>query len=140
MAAHDLDRLLAAVPFLAPLGMSVERADPGEIVLRLPADKRTRDFHGHVASAALFAAGELAATVALGTHPALAGRPVRRRHARIDYVGVTTRAVRARARLDGGTLPPEGPAAVDVRAELLDRNDAIVAVVIATFSVGERSG
>jgi len=134
MSRADLEAALNSVPFLAPIGVGVADASAGEVTLRVPADKRTRDFEGHVASGALFVVGELAATLALASHPAMAGRAVRRRHASIEYAGVTTRPLLAVARVE--LLPdlsvdePE----VCVVARLMDRDEA-VATVCATFSV-----
>lgn len=132
MSHADLEAALHAVPFLAPLGVSVADASPGAIDLRVPADKRTRDFSGHVASGALFVVGELAATLALASHPAVGERPIRRQSASIAYHGVTTRALLTRARV-GEVAAAGGP--VEVQATLWDR-DELIATVTARFEVG----
>lgn len=134
MSHADLEAALHAVPFLAPIGMGVEEASTGLVVLRLPADKRTRDFDGRVASGALFVVGELAATLALASHPGVTGRTVRRKSASIEYKGSTTRPLLVRAEVgDLAGLEGDEPE-VRVIAELLDRDECI-ATVTAVFAV-----
>lgn len=134
MSHAELEAALHEVPFLAPIGVSVAGASAGRIVLRIPADKRTRDFEGHVASGAQFIVGELAATLALASHPAIAGRAVRRTHAEITYETTTTRPLLVTAEVR--TLPdlaadePE----VSIWAHLMDR-ETLVATVMAQFVV-----
>ncbi|MFT6143992.1 MAG: acyl-coenzyme A thioesterase PaaI-like protein [Myxococcota bacterium] len=134
MAHADLEAALHEVPFLAPIGLSVTEASAGRIVLRIPADKRTRDFEGHVASGALFVVGELAATLALASHPQMHGRAVRRKQAEITYETTTTRPLLVTAEVT--TLPDltEEEPEVLVSAQLMDR-DALVATVTAKFVV-----
>lgn len=134
MSHADLEAALHEVPFLAPLGVSVSEAAGGRVVLRIPADKRTRDFEGHVASGALFVVGELAATLALASHPHLQGRAVRRKHAEIAYETTTTRSLLVTAEVT--TLPDlsDDEPEVYVSARLMDR-DALVATVTARFVV-----
>lgn len=134
MSHADLEAALHAVPFLTPIGVSVAEASVGRVVLRIPADKRTRDFEGHVASGALFVVGELAATLALASHPDMAGRTVRRTEAHIRYEGATPRSLLATAEVgELGDLSEDEPC-VAVTTRIVDR-DAVIATVTATFVV-----
>lgn len=69
--SQQLEQVLRTVPFLSTLGIRVEQARPGHIVLRLPHLPENTDVEGNLHTGTLFAVGELAAGVALGTHPQL---------------------------------------------------------------------
>jgi len=137
MPHPDLEAALASVPFLAPIGVGVAEASTGRIVLKIPADKRTRDFEGNVASGALFVVGELAATLALASHPDMVGRVVRRKHASIEYANATNRPLLAVAEV--GLLPDLQDEEPEVRVvtRVMDR-DEVVATVCAGFTVPKK--
>lgn len=129
--ARALEDALAAVPFLTPIGITVAEVEAGRIGLRLPADKRTRDFSGYVSSGALFTACELAATLVLLTHPDLAGREPRRREAHIQYDHQTNRPVTVTASLPA--LPTGTD--VEVSASAIAKNGDSICTLTATFSL-----
>lgn len=97
-----LDQTLRTVPFLSTLGVRVEEARTGHIVLRLPLGDATKTHHGSLHTAAVFAVGELAAAVVLGTHPLLAGYSHLQKSTKIKYFLPASKDVTAHA-----TLTPE---------------------------------
>ena len=97
MSRQDLERALAKVPFLAGLGVRVEEAKPGNVVLRLPSAQGSRNFDGVIHAAAVFALGELAAAVALGTHPLLVDVEPLQKGTTIRYLGTSKKDVTAHA-------------------------------------------
>ncbi len=97
MSRQELEQTLQRVPFLATLGVRVEDAKPGAVVLRLPSTQGTRNYDGVICAAALFALGELAAAVALGTHPLLVDLEPLQKSTSIAYLGTSKKDVTAHA-------------------------------------------
>ena len=83
---RELEQALRTVPFLHTLGVVVESAEPGDVAVRLPKTLAVTDTRGGVHSAALFAIGELAAGIAVGTHPRLGGLIHLQKASRIRYL------------------------------------------------------
>ncbi len=104
---QKLEQALHTVPFLSTLGITVEQAKPGEIVLRLPSLEGNTSHGGSLHTGAVFATGELAAGVALGTHPELSELVHLIRGTRIKYVGTSFKDVTAHA-----SVTPEVVAAI----------------------------
>jgi acyl-coenzyme A thioesterase PaaI-like protein len=71
VAHAQLDAALHQVPFIAHMGVRVEDAKPGSVVLRLPFNDDNCASDNTLYSAAVFAVAELAALVVVGTHPRL---------------------------------------------------------------------
>lgn len=94
-----LDQTLRTVPFLSTLGVRVEEARTGHIVLRLPISNGTQTHNGALHTAAVFAVGELAAAVVLGTHPMLAGFSHLQKSTKIKYFLPASKDVTAHATL-----------------------------------------
>ena len=92
-----LDRTLRSVPMLSTLGIRAEEARTGHLVLRLPMSDAVKNAAGCIHNAAIFAVGELAATVALGTHPELAGLLHLQKSSRVKYYRPSSQDVTAHA-------------------------------------------
>lgn len=71
MSHAALDAALHQVPFIANMGVRVEDAKPGHVVLRLPFNDDNCASDHTLYSAAVFAVAELSALVVIGTHPRL---------------------------------------------------------------------
>jgi len=97
MSRQDLERALGKVPFLAGLGVRVEEAKPGNVILRLPSAQQSRNFDGVIHAAAVFALGDLAAAVALGTHPLLVDVEPLQKGATVRYIATSKKDVTAHA-------------------------------------------
>lgn len=142
MSLHaHLEKALATVPFLATLGIRVEEARPGHVVLRLPYRDENTSHAGTVHSAALFAVGEFAASVALGTHPRLGTLTQLVKVTQIRYVLPTAKDVTAHATVtpemvetvqDG--LEKAGRALLEVPVQVLDGHGNDVADLLVGFA------
>lgn len=102
MSFQQLEQVLRTVPMVATLGITVDEARPGSVVLKLPSQPSLLDAQGRLHSSTLFAVGELAAAVAVGTHPKLATIAYLHKASRIAYVATARSDVLARA-----SVPPE---------------------------------
>lgn len=141
MSFQALVQALQSVPYLASLGITVEEARPGSALLRLPATPDNQDHAGNVHSGALFALGEAAAGVAVGTTPRLVGLVRLQKACGVKYLANVRGDVTARA-----TLPPEvvdgvlddveerGRTRAEVVVEVMDGHGNDVAEVIAIYT------
>lgn len=102
MSRQVLEDTLKQVPFLAALGVTVEDAKPGDVVLRLPSTAHNHDFEGALAMGAVSSLGGLAAAVALLTHPNLVDVEPLQKGATVRYLKASTKDVTAHA-----TVTPE---------------------------------
>lgn len=131
---QKLEQALHTVPFLSTLGITVEQARPGEIVLRLPSLEGNTSHGGSLHTGAIFAVGELAAGVALGTHPELAELVHLIRGTRIKYVSTSFKDVTAHATVNAEVVSAilertgEGKRAeVDIPVKIMDGHGTDVA-------------
>lgn len=140
MSRQDLEKTLQKVPFLAGLSVRVEEVKPGSVVLRLPSTQGNRNFDGAVHAAAVFALAELAAAVALGTHPHLVDVEPLAKGSNIRYLGVSRKDITAHAEvtkeivdairsdLDGGNK-----AHIEIPVKVMDGHGADVASLTGLF-------
>ena len=140
MSTTVLEQTLRTVPFVAQLGIRVEEAGPGHAVLRMPFADAVTQHGGALHTGAIFTLGELAAGVAVGTHPEL-GRMVHlRKSVKIKYFLQATADVTAHA-----AVAPEAAAAVhaapagstprvDLPVKVLDGHGHDVAELIVSFA------
>lgn len=145
MSRVELENALRTVPFLSTLGISVEDARPGKIVLRLPAVSANRNYAGVVQSGAVFSVGELAAAVAVQTHPNLVDVEALQQGARIHYVGTSAKDLTAHAEVTRETvdaarrdLDATGRAQIEVPVHVMDGHGHDVAELHGTFSLRYR--
>lgn len=141
MSFQQLEQVLRTVPMVASLGITVDEGRPGSVVLKLPSAPGLLDAQGRLHTSALFAVGELAAAVALGTHPKLSTLAYLHKASRIAYVSSVRGDVLARAE-----IPPELVGAVveglerdarfvvEVSVSLLDARGNDVAHVVSVFT------
>jgi acyl-coenzyme A thioesterase PaaI-like protein len=135
-----LDRTLRSVPLLETLGVRAEEASTGRVVLRLPHSRHVSNHAGAIHSAALFAVGEVAAAVALGTHPALADLIHLQKSTKIKYYLPSHRDVTAHASVTPEMLKrvqdglATGRAQVEVSVKVLDGNGRDVAELVSRFA------
>lgn len=139
-----LDQVLRTVPMLSTLGIRAEEARTGHLVLRLPYGKGVTNAAGAIHSAAIFAVGELAAAVVLGTHPELANLVHLQKSTRIKYWLPSSRDVTAHATVTPEMLAaikaglPSGGVNVDVPVKVLDGNGRDVAELVSRFTFRRR--
>ncbi len=139
-----LDRTLRSVPMLETLGIRAEEARTGHLVLRLPLSKHVTNHAGAIHSAAIFAVGELAAAVVLGTHPELTSLVHLQKSTRIKYYLPSTRDVTAHASVTAEMLDrvrdgvAAGHAHLEVPVKVLDGNGRDVAELLSHFSFRRR--
>lgn len=99
MSNASLDAALHQVPFLATLGVSVEQARPGRVVLRLPYQHSSTTSDGSLHNAVIFGVAELAALVVVATHPELHAYRVELLTSSVVYQARAHRDVTAHAEL-----------------------------------------
>ncbi len=139
-----LDRTLRSVPMLSTLGIRAEEVRTGHLVLRLPMSDAVKNASGSIHNAAIFAVGELAAAVVLGTHPELANLVHLQKSSRVKYYLPSSRDVTAHATVTSemlakikSTLPRT--AAIEVPVKVLDGNGRDVAEVLTHFAFRSRA-
>jgi acyl-coenzyme A thioesterase PaaI-like protein len=142
MLVENLERVLRTVPAVAQLGISVVEAHSGHVVLAAPDTAANLNADGRVHTSVLFSVGELAAMVALGTHPRLAALVRLQKSCRIDYLAVPAGAVSASAAVTGAMLEAidsglaaDGRVAVEVPVRVVDAAGTLVAELISLFTV-----
>lgn len=140
MSRQELEKSLGRVPFLSRLGVRVEDAAPGEIVLRLPSSQDNRNFEGTIHAGALFALGELAAAVALGTHPHLVDVEPLQKGSTVRYLGTSRKDVTAHAEVTPELveaireqLDSDAPAQCEVPVQILDGHGDDIAELTTVF-------
>jgi acyl-coenzyme A thioesterase PaaI-like protein len=141
MSFQALVEALQSVPFLATLGITVEEARPGRAVLRLPAVAGNLDHAGGLHTAALYAVGEAAAGVAVGTSPRLAGIRQMQKASGAKYLARATGDVTAHAELQPETvdgvltdLEAGARARAEVVVQLMDGHGNDVGEVVSVFT------
>ena len=141
MSFQQLEQVLRTVPMVATLGITVDEGRPGSVVLKLPSAPPLLDAQGRVHTAAMFAVGELASAVAVGTHPKLATLAYLHKASRIAYVSSVRGDVLARAEipselvaaiLDG--LARDARFVAEVAVTLLDARGNDVANMVSVFT------
>lgn len=139
-----LDQVLRTVPMLSTLGIRAEEARTGHLVLRLPHGPQVTNAAGAIHSAAIFAVGELAAAVALGTHPELAALVHLQKSTKIKYYLPSNKDVTAHALVTTEMLQAvrdgmaRGSADLEVPVKVLDGNGRDVAEVVTHFAFRKR--
>lgn len=140
MSRQELEKSLERVPFLSTLGVRVEEAKPGAVVLRLPSSHGNRNFDGVLDAAALFALGQVAATVALGTHPNLVDVEPLNKGSTIRYLGTSKKDVTAHAEITQemvnairNALDAGGRSQIEVPVRIMDGHGDDVADLHSLF-------
>ena len=136
----SLDRVLRSVPMVSTLGIRAEEARPGHVVLRLPHAPAVTNHAGAIHTSAIFAVGELAAAVVLGTHPDLAGYLQLQKSTRIKYYAPSYKDVTAHAWVTPETLAAilAGESPIDVPIQVLDGHGTDVADLVSRFTFRPR--
>ena len=134
-------QLREQVPWVRHLGVTVEDAQPGRAVLRLPAREGNTNADGALASGALFAIGELAATVALATHPGLQDLTHLQLGSSVRYLAAADKDVTAHAEIPreradhiAAGVEAKGRATAEVRVTLVDGHGTDIAEVTARYA------
>lgn len=144
MSLVELDRALRQVPFIATMGVRVEEARPGHLVLRLPYDKRVTNHAGALHTAAIFACGELAAAVVLATHPELGQHAHLLKSTKIKYFLPSSKDVTAHATVTDEMVAAvidglkTGNASMELPIKVLDGHGNDVAELAAHFAFRKR--
>lgn len=129
---------------LTTLGIRAEEARTGHLVLRLPYGPGVTNHAGAIHTGAIFAVGELAAAVVLGTHPELARFVQLQKSTKIKYYAASHKDVTAHARVTPEMLSAildeveTGSARVDVPVQVLDGHGADVADLVSRFTFRAR--
>jgi uncharacterized protein (TIGR00369 family) len=141
MSRNQLEQVLRTVPFVAALGIAVEEARPGQVVLRLPSLGSNVNHDGALHSGAMFSVGELAAGVALGTHPRLVAFKRLQKATRIDYLLPCSADVTAHAMVTGEMVQAihagverDGKFQIEVPVQLMDGHGKDVAALVGVFT------
>ena len=138
---NDIEAVIRTVPFIATLGVSVEEAKPGQVILRVPFKPESQASGGILHSGAMFTVGELAAAVAAGTHPKLQKYTRLQRATRIQYKANSAKDVTAHAMItaemvaaieDG--VKSAGKAEVDIPVNLMDGHGKDVGEVVSKIT------
>ena len=139
-----LDSALRSVPMLNTLGIRVEEARTGHLVLRLPVSRAITTHVGAIHSAAVFAVGEVTAAVVLGTHPQLTPLVHLQKSSKVKYFLPSHQDVTAHAEvtpemLDAieASLGGRG-AEIEVPVKVLDGHGRDIAELISRFSFRRR--
>jgi acyl-coenzyme A thioesterase PaaI-like protein len=139
-----LDQTFRTVPMLATLGIRAEEARTGHLVLRLPYGLAVTNHTGAIHTSAIFAVGELAAAVVLGTHPELADLAQLQKSTRIKYYAPSHKDVTAHARVTAEMLEQvreglaSGLAQLDVVVQVLDGHGTDMAELVSRFTFRPR--
>lgn len=144
MSLTLLELSLQQVPFLATLGVRPQEASPGKVVLRLPYARDLANHAGALHTGAVFAVGELAAAVALGSHPSLASAVQLQKSTKIKYYLATNTDVTAHVALDDAAVEQavasmaSGPVELEVTVEVRDPKGRAVAELASKFVLRPR--
>lgn len=128
---------------LSTLGIRAEEVRTGHLVLRLPMSDAVKNHAGSIHNAAIFAVGELAAAVVLGTHPELANLLHLQKSSRVKYYLPANKDVTAHATLTSEMLErirsglPRS-ASIEVPVKVLDGKGHDVAEVLTHFAFRPR--
>ncbi len=139
-----LEQTLRSVPMLSTLGIRPEVARTGSIVLRLPLSPGITDHAGALHPAAIFAVGELAAAIVLGTHLDLADLVHRQKSTKIKYYRSSTEDVTAHADVSTEILErilqgiESGSVHADLVVRVLDGHGRDVAELVSRFTFQPR--
>jgi len=144
MSLALLDRTLQTVPFLSALGIRAEEMQTGHVVLRLPYSPSITNHTGAIHTAAVFAVGELAAAVVLGTHPKLADLVHLQKSSKVKYYLPSSKDVTAHATLTDENMASisksieTGHATTEVIVKVLDGHGNDVAELSSHFAFRQR--
>jgi uncharacterized protein (TIGR00369 family) len=144
MSLAMLDRTLQTVPFLSALGIRAEETRTGHVVLRLPYRPSVTNHTGAIHTAAIFAVGELAAAVVLGTHPDLAGLVHLQKSTKVKYYLPSSKDVTAHATVTEENLASiadaiqGGHATAEITVKVLDGHGNDVAELSSHFAFRKR--
>lgn len=144
MSLALLDQALQQVPFLTTLGIRVEEASAGHVVLRLPHSRALTNHAGSLHNAAVFAVGELAASVAVATHPELSRLTQLQKSTKVKYFLPSAQDVTAHA-----SITPEmvarvhssvaaGPVDLEIPVKVLDGHGRDVAELLPKLAFRRR--
>lgn len=146
-AATILEEALRRVPFVASLDLRIEDAAPGRVVVRVPRRLELTNVDGALHGAAVSAACEIAAAVAVGTEPTLARLPTTLRSTRGAYLYAARTDVTCHATVSAEqasavvrALGVEERAVLEVPVRALDGHGTEVVGFTAVFVVRARRG
>lgn len=138
---QQLESILSAVPFVATLGIGVETSRPGDVVLRLPHKPENTAHGGTIHTGALFTVGELAASIAVGSHPSLASLAFLQKASRIVYMRASTQDVTAHAKITTDIVEAversiaTGKAQLELPVRIADSRGVDLAEVVVLFNL-----
>jgi len=144
MSLALLDRTLQTVPFLSALGIRAEETQTGHVVLRLPYSPSITNHVGAIHTAAVFAVGELAAAVVLGTHPKLAGLIHLQKSSKVKYYLPCSKDITAHATVTEENMASilrgieSGHASTEIVVKVLDGHGNDVAELTSHFAFRSR--
>ena len=139
---QQLESILCSVPFVAALGVGVEECRPGDVVLRLPAKSENTAHGGTIHTGAMFTVGELAASIALGSHPALASLVHLQKASRIVYMRASGSDVTAHATVTSDivdaverSVAESGRTQLELPVKIMDGHGTDLAEVVVLFNL-----
>ncbi len=143
---QQVEAALASVPILAHLGLSVEEARPGRVLIRLPLKRSNTNANGDLHGGTLLALAETAAAVALGTHPELTAYLQLQKGTHVQYLYAARTDVTAEVRVtsdyvaivrDG--VARNGKARLEIPVPILDGKGRELASITTIFSFKHKS-
>ncbi len=144
MSLAVIDQALRGMPYVASLGIRVEEARPGHIVLRIPYSRAVTNHAGAISTGAIFSLGELAGAVAVSTHPLLGPLISLQKSSRIKYYLPATNDVTAHAGIGAELVRAVqeglalGNAHIEVQVKVLDGHGNDVAELLLHFGFKSR--
>ena len=141
MPIETLERSLKTVPFLQLLGVKVLEHRGSRLVLGLPYRRENASHSGAVHSACMFALGELAGAVAVGTHPTLSSHPHVLKCTKVKYARQTMRDITATTEIPGSmsegivdAVAMHGEAEMELTVRVTDEDGHEVALLQSLYS------
>ena len=146
MSTEKLQNALNAVPYLNHVEILVKAAAPGAVTLTLSGTGAVRDHANHIHSGAMFSLGEVAAGIAIGTHPDLTGLVAMQQASGIRYLKAcpTTPFASAEIRKDQlqqikEDFADNGQSKIEIIVPIEDGDGLRIAEVVSVFSLRNSS-
>jgi len=136
-----LDSVLRSVPYIASLGIAVQKSTAEEVTLTLPETPFVVGHRGQLHSSVLITLGELAATLLLKGHPSLQKHQILLKSTKISYRRPPVGTITATARTDDNAVSSAtahvtgDKAVVSQTAEIFNARGETLADVESTFTL-----
>lgn len=144
---QQLEAALNTVPILAHLGLAVEEARAGRVLMRLPLKRSNTNALGDLHGGTQMILAETAAGVAAGTHPELAEFLHLQKGTHVHYVQPARTDVTAEVRITSDFIAAvregvarNGKARMEVPVPILDGKGRELSLITVVFSFRPKPG